>query len=391
MQDETRLVVAGRHPEKNEGVVNPPVYHASTILYPTVAAMEEMAKARLSGERRTYYGRSGTSTTRAFEDIVTELEGGYRTALLPSGLAAISIALLGVLKQGDHLLMVDSVYGPSRRFCDNMLPRMGVETTYYDPAIGAGITELMRDNTAAVFTEAPGSLTFEMQDIPAIAAAAKARGAVVLMDNTWATPYFFKPLDHGVDISIQAGTKYYSGHSDIMLGTVTTTEEHWPAIQSAFDLLGQAVGPDDVYLAQRGIRTLAVRLRQHFQSGLDIARWLAARPEVEAVMHPALEGSAGHDLWQRDFKGASGLFSIRLKPCPKAALAAFLDDLELFGMGYSWGGYESLAVPARLAGLRTATEWPHEGPLVRLHIGLESVEDLKDDLAAGFDRLNKAL
>jgi len=390
MKDETKLVTAGRDPEGNFGIVNVPVYHASTILYPSLDALQKTHAARAAGERVVSYGRIGTPTTWSLEDAVADLEGGYRAQVFPSGLAACANAILAVVKTGDHMLVTDSVYGPVRVFCDNFLSRFGVEVTYYDPLVGAGIGELMRPNTTAVYTEAPGSQTFEMQDIPAIADVAHSKGAVVLTDNTWASPLFFKPFEHGVDISIQAGTKYIVGHSDVMIGTVTANKEYWPQLQKSANMLGQTAGPDDVYLAQRGIRTLSVRLNQHMENALQVAEWLKGRPEVHSVLHPALPDDPGHAIWKRDFLGASGLFSIRLKEVPKAALAAFLDDLELFGMGYSWGGYESLIILADPTSYRTATTWDNTNPLLRLHIGLEAVDDLIADLKSGFDRLNAA-
>lgn len=388
MKDETKLVVAGRDPDANHGVVNPPVYHASTILYPSMAEMETRQAARLRGERGVYYGRFGTPTTFALEDVVAAVEGGHACMLYSSGLGAIAGTLLAFLNAGDHLLMVDSAYRPTRQFCDTILARFGVETTYYDPLVGAGIAAMIRSNTAVVFVESPGSHTFEVQDVPAIAAAAHEAGAVVVMDNTWASPLFFKPFAHGVDVSIQAATKYIVGHSDAMLGTATATEAAWPRLREAGLALGQCAGPDDVYLCQRGIRTLAARLHRHQESGIEIARWLGRRAEVARVLHPALPGSPGHEIWRRDFLGASGLFSVIFEPCSKEALAAFVDGLELFGLGASWGGYESLVLPQRP--VRTAVPWRAEGPLVRFHVGLEDVDDLKADLEAGFARLKAA-
>ncbi len=387
MREDTVIVTAGRDPEKNFGVVNPPVYHASTILFPSYQAIKDRAGHESHG-KRVVYGRRGTPTSFSLEAAVTALEGGHDCVLFPSGINAITCALLAFLKTGDHLLMVDSVYGPTRSFCENMLARFGVETTYYDPLVGAGIADLIRVNTRVVFTESPGSQTFEMQDIPAIAAAAHARDAVVIMDNTWASPLFFKPFEHGVDVSVQAATKYIVGHSDVMMGTATATEACYRPLKETASELGLAAGPDDIYLAQRGLRTIGVRLRQHQESGLAVARWLRARPEVVRVLHPGLRDDPGHGLWKRDFLGASGLFGMILNPCSETALAAFLDGLELFGMGYSWGGYESLIIPA--APTRTATRWAPEGPCLRLHIGLEDIDDLIADLEAGFQRLAAA-
>ena len=311
-------------------------------------------------------------------------------ALLPSGLAAVSTALIAVLHAGDHLLVTDSVYQPTRKLCDSLLERYGVTTTYYDPMIGAGIGALIQPNTRAVFVESPGSLSFEVQDVPAIAAAARARGAVVLMDNTWASPLYFRALEKGVDLSIQAATKYIGGHSDVMLGAVAANAATWERLREAVHTLGLCVGPDDIYLGLRGLRTLGVRLAHHQQSGLRVAQWLAQRPEVARVLHPALDSCPGHAVWRRDFSGASGLFSIVLKPVPEAAVDAFLNELGLFGMGASWGGFESLAVPFDCTGIRTATTWAPGGPTVRLHIGLEDVDDLIGDLERGFAALASA-
>jgi cysteine-S-conjugate beta-lyase len=376
---ETRLVLGGREPAENHGFVNPPVHHVSTVLYPT-------AEDYLARRARYLYGRRGTPTSEALENALREIEGPTcaGVALVPSGLAAISTALLAVLGEGDHVLVSDSVYQPTRRLCDGFLKRMGIGTTYYDPLVGAQIAELMRPNTRAVFVEAPGSLTFEVQDVPAIAASAHAKGAVVLMDNTWATPLYFCALDKGVDLSIQAGTKYIGGHSDVMLGAVAANEATWQRLQDAVHLLGLCVGPDDIYLGLRGLRTLAVRLAQHQRAALQIARWLKQRPEIARVLHPAIEDCPGHAIWSRDFTGASGLFSIVFKVVDAKAVHAFLNALQLFGIGASWGGFESLAIPFDCTAIRTATFWNPEGPTVRLHIGLESVDDLIVDLERGF-------
>ena len=377
----TRLVTKGRDPEANHGFVNPPVYHASTVLYPSVEAV----KART---QKYVYGRRTTPTTESLELAVADIEGGHATRLTPSGLAAISTALLSVVKTGDHVLVADTVYRPCRNFCDSVLSRLGIEVTYYDPLIGADVAALMKPNTRIVYTEAPGSQTFEMQDIPATAAAAHAGGAMVMMDNTWASPLFCDPFSLGVDVSIQAATKYIVGHSDAMLGCITANEECWPLIKKGHEDLGQCAGPDDIYLAQRGIRTLSVRLNQHMANGIALAQWLEERPEVDRVLHPALPSHPGHDIWKRDFKGASGLFSCILKPVAEPRIHAMLDGFELFGLGFSWGGYESLVVPFDPRPYRTATQWPHEGQGLRFHAGLEDMDDLKDELAEGFERLN---
>jgi cystathionine beta-lyase len=375
----TRLIVGGRDPATNHGFVNPPVYHASTVLYPTA----EDFRARRGRYR---YGRHGTPTSEALETALRELEGPQcaGVTLAPSGLAAISVALFSVLKTGDHVLVTDSVYLPTRKFCESILKRYGVTTSYYDPLIGENIAALIKPNTRAVFVEAPGSLSFEMQDVPAIAAAAHARNALVLMDNTWASPLYFRALEKGVDLSIQAGTKYISGHSDIMLGTVSANAAAWERLSDTSHALGICVGPDDIYLGQRGLRTMGVRLAHQQQAGLKVARWLEQRPEVLRVLHPALESHPGHAIWRRDFLGASSLFSMVLKPVREAAVDAFLDELTLFGMGASWGGYESLATPFDCASFRTATTWAPGGPCVRFHIGLEDVDDLTGDLERGF-------
>ncbi len=387
VKDATLLGHAGNHPEGNQGIINPPVYHASTVLHPTVAALEVSLRDRYA---QVSYGRFGTPTTFALEEAVAALELGEKAIAVPCGLAAINAVLWSFLAAGDHLLMVDTVYEPVRALCDRMLARYGVDTTYYDPTIGGGIAGLIRPNTRLVYLESPGSLTFEMQDVPAIAAAAHAAGAVVALDNTWATPLFFKPFRHGVDISIHALTKYVVGHSDAMLGMVVCRDVHWRTIKTTAHRLGHSAAPDDCYLALRGFRTLDVRLRRHQENGLALARWLQSRREVVRVMHPGLPGDPGHALWRRDYLGASGLFGIVLRPCAPAALAAMLDGLAFFGMGFSWGGYESLILPVRPESTRSATRWDAAGPTLRLHAGLEDAGDLIADLEAGFERLNAA-
>lgn len=380
----TSILHTGRDPAEQHGFVNPPAYRGSTVLFPTLDALEGY-------EQQTFrYGRHGTPTTAALEDAISKLEGGERTLLTASGYQAVTTAILAFVKAGDHVLMVDSVYQPTRKFCDTILARLGVATTYYDPLIGASIADLIQDNTRVVFLESPGSLTFEMQDVGAIAKAARARDAAVLMDNTWATGLYFRPIEHGVDVSINACTKYIVGHADAMLGAITANARTATLVEEARATLGGCPGSEETYLGLRGLRTLAVRLERHQRSALEVARWLAARPEVARILHPALPSDPGHALWKAQYTGASGLFSIILKPAPRKAVAAMLDGLELFGMGYSWGGYESLIVPFNPTRYRTATKWTAEGPALRLHIGLDDVGDLTADLAAGFERLNAA-
>jgi cysteine-S-conjugate beta-lyase len=384
VRKDTLLAHLGRDPQRFEGAVNTPVVRASTILSATVAEFEAAHSRRFTGP---FYGRYGTATTKALEEAVAALEGGYRAIAMPSGLAAINASLLAFLKAGDHMLMVDTVYGPARRFCTEILARQGVLTTFYDPALGAGIEALMRPETRVVYCETPGSLTFEMQDVPAIAAAAHRRGAVVLADNTWGTPYHFASFTNGVDVSIHAATKYIAGHSDAMLGLIVANEAHWGTVREAVAAYAYSVSPDDCYLGLRGLRTLGVRLKQHQASALKVAGWLGSRPEVARVAFPALPGDPGHALWKRDFTGACGLFAIELQPVAKAAADAFIDALELFGIGASWGGYESLAVPVNAT--RTATSPRTAGPMIRLHIGLEDADDLIADLERGFAALHR--
>ena len=383
LRTRSRLVHLGRDREQSQGFINLPPFRGSTVLYPDVATLNARAQ-------RYTYGTHGTPTTEALASAWSDLSGAAGTVLVPSGLAAIVVALLAALRAGDHLLMTDSAYGPARRFADTMLKRMGVATAYYDPTVGAGIEALMRPNTKAVFTESPGSETFEIQDIPAIAAVAHARGACVIMDNTWGTPLFFSPHAHGVDIAVEAGTKYLSGHADLLFGLVSASEAWFEHAHRTADAMAIPAGPEDAFLALRGLRTLELRLREAERQGLALARWLETRPEVERVIHPALPEHPGHAIWKRDFNGSSGLFSVVLRPVSAVAVAAFLDGLELFGLGYSWGGYESLAVPFDAATHRTATRWAPGGPTVRFSVGLEDIDDLKADLERGFERLRTA-
>jgi cystathionine beta-lyase len=375
----TKATSLGRMSQDHFGAVNTPVYRASTILFPDMNSLK-------TGKASYTYGRRGTPTTRSFEDAATALEGAARTVTVPSGLNAIATAILSVCGAGDHILVVDTCYEPTRHFCDRTLKRFGIETGYYAPA--DDIAPLLKPNTRAVFCESPGSLTFEVQDIAAIAAAAHAHGASVLMDNTWATPIFFQPLKHGVDLSIQAATKYIGGHADVMLGYVAANDSHAARLVETHGNMGLYASGDDCFLGLRGLRTLPVRLARHQQTGIALAQWLPARPEVARVIHPALPGDAGHALWKRDFSGACGLFGLVLKPAPEKAVAAMLDGLSHFGMGYSWGGFESLIIPSHIR--RTARPWTAEGPVLRVHAGLEDAGDLIADLEKGFARLKEA-
>ena len=384
-RDETHVVQAGRRPEWTGAVVNPPVWRASTILYEDCAALK--AGNATNEDGRFFYGRRGTPTQWSLADALTEMEPGAEgTMLFSSGVAAVSVALISVLKPGDHLLMVDSAYDPTRIFCDGFLKSWGVETTYYDPLVGAEIASLIQPNTRAIFMESPGSLTFEVQDVPAIVAVAKTHGVATLIDNTWATSVYLKPLSLGVDMSVVAATKYIVGHSDVMAGAVTANAVTYPALRRASQQFGQYLGPDDAYLASRGLRTMALRLKQHEASALTIAQWLEAQPEVAKVLHPALPSHPQYDIWKRDFSGSTGLFGFILNGGDSAARAALIDGLDHFGIGYSWGGYESLAIPVDPAIIRTATSWQAAGPAVRLQIGLEHPDDLIADLRAGLDR-----
>ncbi|UMY18424.1 cystathionine beta-lyase [Methylobacterium organophilum] len=380
---DTRLVLAGRDPFEQHGFVNTPIYRGSTVLYPTYDDIKHR-------RGRYNYGTSGTPTMDALCEAWTEIAGAAGTVLTPSGLSALTLALMACTSAGDHLLVTDSAYRPTRIFCDGVLARYGVTVEYYDPLVGADIANLMRDNTKAVLVEAPGSQTFEMQDVPAIAEAMHARGGTVVMDNTWATPLLFPPHERGVDIAVEAGTKYLSGASDLLIGLVSANARHWPAVKRTYEHFAMCAGPEDIFLGLRGLRTMGLRLREHGARGLAMAEWLESRPEVLKVLHPGLPSDPGHALFKRDFLGASGLFSIVLKPVPEQAVAAFLDGLELFGMGFSWGGFESLVIPFDPTVYRTATRWEPGGPTLRFHIGLEDPEDLKADLEAGFDRLRAA-
>lgn len=388
MDKPTRLVHGGRDPRRQHGMVNPPVYHASTVLFPTVDALESAAANPFEG---VYYGRFGTPIHFELEGLLAELEGGTGCVTTCSGLAAITVALMSVAKAGGHLLVADNIYLPTRKLCAGMLARMGMTTTFFDPRISpAALAKMIKPETVALTLEAPGSLTFEMPDVPALAAVARARGVAVIADNTWATPIGFPSFEHGVDISIQAATKYVVGHADAMLGAVTANEAWYSTVRRTAVEMGYCAGPDDVYLGLRGLRTLDVRLARHVDNAVRLCDWLAGRQEVERLLYPPLPDDPGHAIWQRDFRAACGLFGVQLKPCSRHALTAMLDGLALFGMGFSWGGFESLVLPVNLTGARSATAWPHEGPLLRLHAGLESADDLIADLKAGFDRLAAA-
>lgn len=390
MKKQTQIINAGRNSKWTRGVVNPPVERASTVVFDTVKQMKQATANR--GNQTLFYGRRGTSTAFAFQDAMVELEGGAGCALYPSGTAAITNAILAFVAAGDHILMVDTAYEPTRDFCDNVLAKFGVETTYYDPLIGAGIETLIKDNTRLIFLESPGSITMEIQDVPSIAKVAHQHDCIVMLDNTWSAGIFFDPFAHGVDISIQAATKYIVGHSDVMLGTAVASEAYWPQLRENSYLMGQCTSPDDLYLALRGIRTIGVRLKQHQENALKVAHWLAAREEVETVLHPAFETCPGHEIFKRDFTGSNGLFSFVLNIGDTVAMNEFLDGMHHFKMGFSWGGFESLIlVNNNIGRLRTATQVAHQKPIIRVHIGLEDPDDLIEDLAKGFERLTASL
>jgi len=385
----TRLALLGRDAPSPPGTVNLPVARASTVTFSSIEEMEAIQRRFDAGEVVPTYGITNMPLRAAFEELMVALEGGYRAVTLPTGLAAVAAALLACVEAGDHVLVPDSCYGPTRRLCDRTLARLGVETSYYDPLAGAGVAALMRPKTKVVYVESPGSLTFEVQDIPAIAAVAHAAGAAVIMDNTWATGHFFPAFERGADLVVQAATKYPAGHSDLLLGAVVANERWWPRLRDVSRDLGQTASPDDLFLALRGMRTLEVRLARHQASALELARALAQRPEVARVLHPALPSDPGHALWKRDFRGSTGLFAIELASATRAQVAAFVEGLELFALGYSWGGYESLVCPSHVKGARTVKPWAG-GPLVRLQVGLEDPQDLLADLDRGFERLARA-
>lgn len=386
---DTQLAHAGLRPFENHGIVNPPVYHCSTVLFPTLDALEERDRHPFEGVN---YGRIGTPTSFAFEDAAAELEGGWRAVNAASGLAAVTTSLTAYTRSGDHILVADCVYGPTRRFCNETLAGYGVDVEYFDPTLKPeDFARLMRPNTRVVYLESPGSLTFEVQDVPALSKIAHDGGAVVMMDNTWGTPIGFRAFDHGVDVSIHAATKYIVGHADAMLGLMVCTKETFPTIKRTAVRLGTCAGPDDLYLGLRGLRTLSARLRRHEETGLALADWLARRPETIRILHPGRPGDPGHALWKRDFRHACGLFAVVIRDAPRPALTAMLDHMEVFGMGYSWGGFESLILPTRPGAVRSATQWTEPGLTLRIHAGLEHPDDLIRDLEDGFARMAKAL
>lgn len=388
-KQKTRVIEAGRKRAWTQGLVSPPVHHASTILFETYRDLRKAVKRAFDGA--LLYGRLGTPSQWALEEAVAELEGAAGAKVYPSGMAAVALSVLALTKAGDHVLFSDQVYEPTRKLAQNLLPRFGIETDFYDPLIGGDIKKLFKKNTRAVFVETPGSLTFEVPDLPAIARAAKQRDALVFVDNTWATPLFHNALAHGADVSIHAATKYIVGHSDVMLGIALANKNVLGRLKKTAFQLGQTAGPDDCFLTLRGLRTLEVRLRQHQRTALEIATWLAGHPLVETVLHPALPSCSGHEVWKRDFTGSSGLFSFQLKKGSYEKIGALTDGMAHFRLGFSWGGFESLILPQDPAPLRTATKWQAKGPLVRLHVGLEDVADLKADLAAALKRFEKAL
>jgi len=389
MKLRTKLAQRGRKAASRPATVILPVTRASTVTFANLAELHEVERRAGADEIVPTYGIVNMPLRAAFEELMVDLEGGYRAVTLPSGLAANALAITACVEKGDHVLMVDSAYGPARRFCTRTLARFGVETTFYDPLAGAGIAALMRPNTRVVYLESPGSHTFEVQDFPAIAKAARERGAAVIHDNTWATGMFFRSFDHGADLVVQAATKYPAGHSDVLIGAVVANEKWWPRLRDATRDFGQTASPDDVFLALRGMRTLEARLRTHEASALEIARKLQRHPAVKRVLHPGLPEDPGHGLWKRDFLGSSGLFGIELAGTGERALAAFIENLECFALGYSWGGFDSLVVPANIAAQRAVRYWSG-GPLVRLQIGLEDPADLYADLERGLERMKSA-
>ena len=393
MKEATRIVHAARHPEEQGWMVNPPIYQTSTIVFPKLKdllyAERGYSNNDLVEPYELKYGRYGTQTNFSLERAIAEIENGYNCFITSSGAAAINTALIAFLRKGDHLLMVDNVYSPTRGFCDKFLKNFGIETTYYDPSIGEGIAKLIKKNTKVIFMESPGSLSFEMQDISAIVKVAKKKKVITILDNSWASGIYYKPLDHGVDVSVMALTKYINGHSDVMMGAITINEEHFRVMYEAFRYMASTAAPFSAYMVQRGLRTAKLRMDHCFKSAVDLAKWLEQREEVAAVLYPALESHQDHELWKRDFTGAAGLFSIVLKKkYSNEALAKMVDKLRYFGMGYSWGGYESLILPVDVESARSVDKWKYGSKTcLRINVGLEDIEDLKDDLASGFKRL----
>ena len=394
-KDATKLVHLGREPKEQGWMVNPPIHQTSTIVFPTLKdllyAERGYSNNDLVKPYELKYGRYGTQTNFALEKAIAEIEGGYNSFITSSGASAINTALIAFLKAGDHLLVVDSVYSPTRGFADKFLGKFGIETSYFDP-FSQNIEEAIRDNTKVIFMESPASLTFEIQDVPQICKIAKQNNIITIVDNSWASGIYFKPLEHGADISVTAVTKYLNGHSDVMMGAITLREEHFVKMYESFRYMASGAAPFSAYMAQRGLRTASLRMDHCFKSALKLAQWLETRAEVEKVFYPALESDASHELWKRDFSGAAGLFSFVLKKeYSKEALARMVDNLDLYGMGYSWGGYESLILPFTVNSIRTATKWPYgKQTCLRINVGLEDVEDLQSDLEAGLDRLSKA-
>jgi len=393
--ESTRLIHASRDTNEQGWMVNTPIYQTSTIVFPTFADLQEVEKTYSDPELiKPYelkYGRYGTQTNFALEKAIAEIENGYSSFTTSSGASAINTALIAFLKQGDHMLLVDSTYIPTRGFADIFLKKLGVETTYYDPRIGLDIEDLIQENTKVIFMESPGSLSFEVQDIPAICEVAKKHDIVTIVDNTWSSGIYFKPLDHGADISVCALTKYINGHSDVMMGVITSKERHFGVISEAFKYMAVTASPHSAYLVQRGLRTAKIRMDHAYKSALELAKWLESRPEVQKVLYPALESHQDHELWKKLHTGAASIFSIVLdKKYDDSAIANMVDNLDYYGMGYSWGGYESLILPVDAAGVRSVTKWEYgDNTMIRLSIGLEDIADLKDDLEAGLERLNK--
>ena len=381
----TEVLQVGRDPRRYMGAVNTPIFRATTMLFETLDELEASARGEYAG---LSYGLHGLPTVADFQRAIATLEGGFAALAVPSGLTATTLPLLALAHPGDHVLVTDVVYGPTRRFCENHLKRLGIDVSYYDPLAGAAIEREFRPNTRIVFAESPGSLTFEVQDVPAIASVAHAHGAVVVLDNTWATPLGFRAFDHGVDVAVHAATKYIGGHSDVLLGAIVCSEATYPPLHRIWTDMGIAASTDDCFLGLRGLRTLPVRLAQHQSSALKIGEWLRGRPEVAEVLYPALPGARGHDLWTRDFTAASGLFGVVLRPCTRDQIAAMLNGMRLFGMGWSWGGFESLIIPTYPQRLRRVTHWDTAGPSLRLAVGLEDPDDLIADLEDGLRRLS---